>query len=67
MLASLQNSQDDTSIKLSAFRRFVIGNRIALLTEGKIRMVGTPDEMRDSQDPAVRRFLERDFGTPVVT
>jgi phospholipid/cholesterol/gamma-HCH transport system ATP-binding protein len=45
---------------------FRVGNRVALLTEGKIRMVGTPDEMRESRDPAVRRFLERDFGSGVA-
>ncbi len=69
LIVKLQDELGVTSIVVSHDVRgsFRVGNRIALLTDGKIRMVGTPDEMRDSSDPAVRRFLERDFGTPVVT
>jgi phospholipid/cholesterol/gamma-HCH transport system ATP-binding protein len=69
LIEKLQAELGVTSIVVSHDVRgsFRVGNRIALLTEGKIRMVGTPDEMRNSRDPAVRRFLERDFGTPVVT
>ena len=69
LIQKLQDELGVTSIVVSHDVRgsFRVGNRIALLTDGKIRMVGTPDEMRDSSDPAVRRFLERDFGTPVVT
>jgi phospholipid/cholesterol/gamma-HCH transport system ATP-binding protein len=69
LIEKLQAELGVTSIVVSHDVRgsFRVGNRIALLTDGKIRMVGTPDEMRDSRDPAVRRFLERDFGTPVAT
>ena len=69
LIEKLQDELGVTSIVVSHDVRgsFRVGNRIALLTEGRIRMVGTPDEMRNSRDPAVRRFLERDFGTPVVT
>lgn len=38
----------------SAFR---ISNRVALLHEGKIVFMGTPDEMRASEDEYVREFL----------
>lgn len=39
----------------SAFR---VADRIALLYEGGIRAVGTPEEIRGMRDPAVRAFLE---------
>lgn len=39
----------------SAFR---VADRAAFLFEGKIRKVGTPEEIRASEDPAVRAFVE---------
>jgi phospholipid/cholesterol/gamma-HCH transport system ATP-binding protein len=39
----------------SAYR---VGNRIAMLYEGKIRFVGTPAELRESDDVVVRSFVE---------
>lgn len=39
----------------SAYR---ISDRIAMLHEGCIRMVGTPDEIRSTEDPVVRGFVE---------
>jgi len=36
---------------------FFLGDRIALLSRGKIRALGTPDELRQSEDPDVCRFL----------
>ncbi len=38
-----------------------IGQRLAFLYEGTLRFLGTPDEIRASQDPVVRRFLYADF------
>lgn len=40
---------------------FGIANRIAFLSEGRIVAVGTPEAIRASQDPLVRRFLSADF------
>jgi phospholipid/cholesterol/gamma-HCH transport system ATP-binding protein len=40
----------------SAFR---IADRIAMLFKGKFRAVGTKDEIKTSQDPRVRQFLDR--------
>ncbi len=37
---------------------FAVADRIAMLHEGRIRQVGTPDEIRASQDPIVRQFIE---------
>ena len=38
---------------------FAIADRIAMMHEGKIRISGPPEEVRASQDPVVRRFLDR--------
>ena len=35
-----------------------VANRIAMLYQGRIRFVGTPDEIERSTDPAVRAFVE---------
>jgi phospholipid/cholesterol/gamma-HCH transport system ATP-binding protein len=39
----------------SAFR---ISDRIAMLHDGRIRFEGTPDQLRETQDPVVRGFIE---------
>lgn len=39
----------------SAFR---ISDRIAMLYDGQIRFVGTPDEVKEAEDPVVRGFIE---------
>jgi phospholipid/cholesterol/gamma-HCH transport system ATP-binding protein len=39
----------------SAYR---VGDRIAMLYRGRVRQVGTPDEIRATTDPAVRGFIE---------
>jgi phospholipid/cholesterol/gamma-HCH transport system ATP-binding protein len=38
---------------------FEVGDRIALLYEGKVRASGTPAEMLQSTDPVVQRFVRR--------
>lgn len=44
---------------------FRVADRIALLKDGQIRAMGTPEELRASSDPAVQQFLERDLTEPV--
>lgn len=39
----------------SAYR---VGDRIAMLHEGRCRFVGSPEEIRGSEDPVVRGFIE---------
>jgi phospholipid/cholesterol/gamma-HCH transport system ATP-binding protein len=39
----------------SAYR---VADRIAMLYEGKTRFLGTPDELRATEDPVVRAFVE---------
>ena len=40
---------------------FAVGDRLALLHEGRVHAVGSAAAMRDSADPLVRRFID---GTP---
>jgi phospholipid/cholesterol/gamma-HCH transport system ATP-binding protein len=37
---------------------FSVGDRVAMLYEGSIRQVGSVDEIRSSNDPVVRQFIE---------
>jgi len=37
---------------------YTVGTRIAMLYEGRVRQVGTVDEIRNSGDPVVRQFIE---------
>jgi phospholipid/cholesterol/gamma-HCH transport system ATP-binding protein len=37
---------------------YTVGDRIAMLYEGRIRQVGTIDEIRHTDDPVVRNFIE---------
>lgn len=39
----------------SAYR---VGDRIAMLYEGRIRQIGSPEEIRNTDDPIVRGFME---------
>jgi phospholipid/cholesterol/gamma-HCH transport system ATP-binding protein len=43
---------------------FRVSDRLALLSEGRIVMQGTPQEFLESKDEKVREFLERDFDNP---
>ena len=40
---------------------FGVADRMAMMHEGNIIIVGTPDEVRRSRDPLVQRFLTADF------
>ena len=37
---------------------YTVGDRIAMLYEGKIRQVGTVEEIQATEDPVVRQFIE---------
>ena len=37
---------------------FHISDRVAMLYDGRVRLVGTPDEFRATEDPVVRAFIE---------
>jgi phospholipid/cholesterol/gamma-HCH transport system ATP-binding protein len=40
---------------------FRVADRIALLADGKIQAIGSPQEFRETENDAVQHFLERDF------
>jgi phospholipid/cholesterol/gamma-HCH transport system ATP-binding protein len=40
---------------------FGVADRIAILNEGRIVTIGTPDEVKRFKDPLVQRFLHADF------
>ena len=37
---------------------YTVGTRIAMLYEGRVRQVGTVDEIKHTRDPIVRQFIE---------
>jgi phospholipid/cholesterol/gamma-HCH transport system ATP-binding protein len=37
---------------------YTVGTRIAMLYEGRVRQVGTVDDIRTTRDPVVRQFIE---------
>ncbi len=40
---------------------FGVAHRIAVINEGRIIAIGAPDEVRRSQNPIIRQFLQADF------
>jgi phospholipid/cholesterol/gamma-HCH transport system ATP-binding protein len=62
-ILELKNKFHVTSIVVSHDRdlAFGVADRIAVINEGKILIVGTPDEVKRFDDPLVRRFLNADF------
>jgi len=45
---------------------FRVADRVALLWQAKIRVVGTPEEVLASRDEAVQQFLERDLEMSLI-
>jgi phospholipid/cholesterol/gamma-HCH transport system ATP-binding protein len=45
---------------------FTVGDRVAMLYQGAIRQVGTVEEIRISDDPVVRQFIEGRAGPVLV-
>jgi phospholipid/cholesterol/gamma-HCH transport system ATP-binding protein len=44
---------------------YLVGDRIAMLHEGKIIFSGTPDEVRETQNPMLRQFIEGNSEGPI--
>ena len=44
---------------------FAIADRIAMLYKGEVRLLGTPDEFRASDDPVVQQFIRGDAEGPM--
>lgn len=58
-----------TSVVVTHDRDLALGvaDRIAFLHEGEVRFVGSPDTLRDHDDPLIRNFLTIDFKTAPAT
>lgn len=63
LVEKLQEELGATSVMVTHDVRgaFRVADRLALLHEGKIRIMGTAEELLASHDPEVRLFLERDM------
>ena len=59
----LQRRIHVTSLVVSHDRdlAFGIADRIAVIQDGRILTIGTPEEVRQNRDPQVQRFLHADF------
>ncbi len=62
-ILDLQKQIHVTSIVVSHDRdlAFGVADRIAVINEGRIVIVGTPGEVKNSGDPLVQKFLNADF------
>jgi phospholipid/cholesterol/gamma-HCH transport system ATP-binding protein len=62
-ITKLNHNIHVTSVVVSHDRdlSFGIASRIAVMNEGRILAIGTPDEVRRNPDPAIQKFLNADF------
>ncbi|RME04953.1 MAG: ABC transporter ATP-binding protein [Planctomycetota bacterium] len=60
LIISMQNRLNITSIVVThdMSSAYMIADRIALLHEGRVIQVGTPEEIRHTTNPVVRQFIE---------
>jgi phospholipid/cholesterol/gamma-HCH transport system ATP-binding protein len=68
LIRRLQQRLGMTSIAVTHDMRsaYHIGDRIAMLHEGRIHAVGTPEEIQATTDPAVRQFIEGSAEGPLL-
>src|SRR3989338_1667905 len=59
LIADLNNKLNVTSIVVThdMVSAFKIADRIAMLYKGKIRTIGTPNEIKNTKDPIVKQFI----------
>jgi phospholipid/cholesterol/gamma-HCH transport system ATP-binding protein len=67
LIIRLRNSLSITSIAVThdIVSAYKIADRIAMLHEGKIIFVGTPEEVRKTDNPVVRQFVEGNAEGPI--
>jgi phospholipid/cholesterol/gamma-HCH transport system ATP-binding protein len=68
LIRRLQERLGMTSIAVTHDMRsaYHIGDRIAMLHEGKIHAIGTPKEIQGTRDPALRQFIEGSSEGPLL-
>ena len=62
-ILSLKQRIQVTSLVVSHDRdlAFGVADRIAVISEGQIRTIGTPEEVKHKPDPVIQKFLQADF------
>jgi phospholipid/cholesterol/gamma-HCH transport system ATP-binding protein len=67
LIRDLQRRLGVTSVVVTHDMRsaYHVGDRLALLHDGRLRFVGTPDAIRASADPLVRQFIEGTSEGPI--
>ena len=68
LIRRLQERLGVTSIVVTHDMRsaYQIGDRIAMLHQGRIHAVGTPEEIQATRDPALRQFIEGSSEGPLL-
>ena len=68
LIRRLQDRLGMTSIAVTHDMRsaYHIGDRIAMLHEGRIHAIGTPAEIQATRDPALRQFIEGSSEGPLL-
>lgn len=69
LIIKLNNELEITSVVVThdLASAYKVGDRIAMLHDGKINFVGTPDEVRNTDHEIVRQFREGSADGPIVT
>ena len=69
LIVNLRNTLSITSIAVThdIVSAYKIADRIAMLYEGKIIFIGTPDQVRNTENPVVRQFIEGSAEGPIST
>jgi phospholipid/cholesterol/gamma-HCH transport system ATP-binding protein len=67
LIRSLQRRMGVTSVVVThdMASTFKVGDRVAMLLNGKIGYTGTPAEMQETRDPVVRQFIDRSSEGPI--
>ena len=67
MIIELQSKLNVTSVVVTHDMRsaYKVADRIAMLYNGKIIEVGTPDQIRDSRNPVVQQFIKGEAVGPI--
>ena len=67
LIMRMEEELDVTSVVIShdIEGAFKIADRIAMLHDGRIQATGTPEEIRNSEDPVVRQFISGSAEGPI--
>ena len=68
LIIHLRNKLNITSVAVThdMVSAYKIASRIAMMYEGKIIQIGTPDEIRNSENPVVRQFISGSASGPIT-